>query len=185
MSAVTAPDGSGMPGNAPESVRPISLSDKIQLFMAVILLATGMVSAFSSIKALSLTRKQIAETNEFAGNASWERFIEVAIANPKMAAGLNPSDLKSSEVVAYQWFVERMLFAGEQILYATKDDAQWRLSIKMESKRHLDLLATNYFTHGDFCTYRKSIRDILAELDRENPKKNLKFAELKCDPKYD
>jgi hypothetical protein len=167
------------------SVAVMPLSDKIQIFMAAILLLTGMVAAYSSITQLSLMRKQIAETNEFAGNASWERFVEVAIEHPEMAAGQDPSKLEGTEVAAYQWFVERLLFAGEQVLYATNNDPQWRLSIKIEAARHIPLLSSEYFGSDDFCTYRKSIRDILSELDIENRNQNLKFSSIKCDPKFD
>ncbi len=168
--------------------RSVSLSDKIQIFMAAILLATGLVSAISSISALSLTRKQIAESNEFAANASWERFVEVAIENSEMAAGISNDQLAKMNVAqqaAYQWFLERMLFAGEQILYATDDDKQWHLSIKLESARHLPLLASEYFSRDDFCTYRAELRGVLVELDKENPNANLKFESIKCDASYD
>ncbi len=167
-------------------------SDFIRNFATLSAVAFAVVSLNRTVRLqerlverqISVSEQQFKIAAEQAGNASWERFVEVAINKPKMAAGLNLSTLNRQDVVAYQWFVERMLFAGEQILYATRDDPQWHASIAIETERHLDLLRTEYFTDFDFCTYRKEIRNLLIEVDNENYKNEARFLNIRCNPKF-
>lgn len=166
----------------------VSLSDIIQIFIAFILVCTIVISAI-------VARNQLDRNAELAGNASWAGYVEAAINHPAMAAGYSkmkldqisklPPEERDAQEASYQWFVERMLFAGEEVLYATNDDPQWHLSIKLEAKKHLAILKQDYFTKDDFCLYRRPIRHILAELDQENPNLELKFASLKCPEIYD
>jgi hypothetical protein len=107
---------------------------------------------------------------EIAANASWERYMELALARPELAAGLDYSHALPSVRTTYAWFVARMLFAGEQILGFAPNDAQWKLTIKNEAGKHNSFLASDDFIYGTYCVYAVRLRTTVIEAFSENDK---------------
>lgn len=108
-------------------------------------------------------REQALLQREIAANGSWERYMEMASSRPQFAAGLDYTSLPAEQKTAYLWFVERMLFAGEQILGFDPNDAQWKLTIQIETRVHRSYLASDDFISESFCAYTVNLRTTLIE----------------------
>ena len=100
---------------------------------------------------------------EMAANASWERYMELASARPLDAVGRDFPSLSPVEQTSYFWFVERMLFAGEQILGFDPHDPQWRLTIAIEARQHASYLGSPQFLDESLCTFTVRLRQTLIE----------------------
>jgi hypothetical protein len=99
---------------------------------------------------------------EIAANASWERYMEIASARPEFAAGLDYGRAAPADRTAYGWFVDRMLFAGEQILSFAPNDPQWTRTIQNEARAHKSYLESETFINGSYCDYTSRLRTTVA-----------------------
>lgn len=107
---------------------------------------------------------------EITANASWERYMELASDHPQLAGGLDYARLSRVQQIEYYWFVERMLFAGEQVLGVDPEDAQWKLTIQAEARQHPSYIGSPDFLVESICTYTQSLRLTLVEaFAREDP----------------
>lgn len=108
------------------------------------------------------SREQSALQREIAANGSWERYMEMASGKPHLAIGREYTKLSAVEKVEYVWFVDRMLFAGEQALTFDPGDTEWQLAVQTEAARH-----TSYLGHPDFlvesmCSFTRDLRMTVA-----------------------
>ena len=124
-------------------------------------------------------RDQVALSREIASNASWEGYMELAFANPAMARGLKLDSLSPDDQERYKWFVEKMLFSGEQILWYTPGDYQWRSTIKTEVSRHISYFESPEFLRTSNCDYIAETRAIIGELSQKARRRN-----AECLPDY-
>lgn len=106
---------------------------------------------------------QSALQREIAANGSWERYMELASSKPLLAAGQDYASLPPLKKVEYFWFVERMLFAGEQVLNIDPDDAEWQSVIQVEARRHSTYFGSRDFIFESMCGYMHKLRRTLAE----------------------
>jgi hypothetical protein len=124
-----------------------------------------------------------------AADATWERYMELAFQYPNLESGnVNFHDGTSAEDVQYAWFVERGLFAGDQIMAVEPDDPQWQDAIAWEVERHKRYILSNTFLldspagMSSFCTYRRPLRSIIIQTLRSDPRaaRRLDIAEARC-----
>lgn len=134
--------------------------------------AATIVAAILALLAVAFTAYQLAVTaeqgrqqalleREIAANGSWERYMELASQHPQFAAGLEFASLTTERKTAYLWFVERMLFAGEQVLGIDPSDRQWQLAIETEARIHRSYLASQEFLQESICSYTRALRQTL------------------------
>lgn len=123
-------------------------------------------------------RQQALLEREIAANASWERYMELASEHPDFAAGLPYATLDLKQKTAYLWFVERMLFAGEQILTFDPNDKQWKLAIEIEARIHQSYLESHDFLSESICSYTIALRrTLVAAFAKTNTSLSQKMAQ--------
>lgn len=155
----------------------------IQLLIVTVMLFTAVLSAWSAWYAHHSAQL-------LAADATWERYQELAFQFPELEAGqVNFQDSDSRpEDVRYAWFVERGLFAGDQIMDAEPDDPQWQDAIVWEVQRHRRYITSNMFlvdtpqAMSSYCTYRAAVRNLIRRaLQGDVPAtRRLEAAEARC-----
>ena len=116
-----------------------------------------------------LTEAQSRFEHDRAANTAWERYMEAAVANPKMAAAVVPftGNINNPDDVAYGWFSERMLMAAEQAIFYDPKDEQWTDAFRYEVFRHRryflsDMFLTEQFrVMPSYCTWTKNVRAMI------------------------
>jgi hypothetical protein len=154
----------------------------IQRFIAAVLLVAAIIALLSMCTSERTARLAQAD-------ATWERYMEFAFQNPGLETGnFNFRDGTSPADVRYAWFVERGLFAGDQIVAIAPDDPQWQDAIAWEVDRHKRYILSNTFLldspprMSSFCTYRRHLRDIIVRTLGSDPRaaRRLNVAETRC-----
>lgn len=108
---------------------------------------------------------------EMAANGSWERFMELSSEKPKFAAGFGKEEYQKIDVDqrnSYIWFVERMLFASEQILSYDPSDAEWQLAIQEQARVHASYIQSNEFLDNSICSYTAQLRNVVANAFKDS-----------------
>jgi hypothetical protein len=113
----------------------------------------------------TMQQSQAKLQRELAANASWQGYMDQAVRNPNLAEGTkNYGNLTIDEKAKYAWFVERMLFAGEQIVTVMPDDELWKSSIQIEIKRHLSFLEHDDFLKDSLCDYEPRMAKLITSI---------------------
>lgn len=89
--------------------------------------------------------------------------MELASSNPSLEVGKDYPTLDRFQKVEYMMYVERMLFAGEQVLTFDPEDTEWRLSIQMEARRHSSYLRSHDFLSESLCGFTRNLRRTLIQ----------------------
>jgi hypothetical protein len=156
--------------------------NRIQLAIVLVLLFTLAVSAWSAWSSQRNARL-------LAADATWERYMELAFQYPNLESGqIDFRDGNSPNDVQYAWFVERGIFAGDQIMAIQPDDPQWQDAIAFEVERHKRYILSNTFlaespaTMSSFCTYRRPLRSLIIRTFRSDAAatRRLRVAEDRC-----
>ena len=87
--------------------------------------------AFSVFK----NRQDLYRSREVNARGAWDKYLEMAFENPKLALA-EIEKFSSLEYEKYEWFVSRMLYAGEEVLALTNDDRNWKGVIETQIGFH-------------------------------------------------
>ena len=117
-------------------------------------------------------RDQVSLTREVAQYQAWRVWMDKIDEKPEWSFGIDFGKLSRADQIKYIWYVERLLFAGEEILWYTPKDYQWESTVKFQLSYHKSYLESSEFVEESFCDYTSPIRKIIVQVSSAARLKN-------------